>query len=403
MTAIKPLKDTKIFNKIKVGQNEFSHRVTMVPTTRYRALDDYSPSDLMLQLYDDRTKTPGSFVITEAALASPALGVDPNIPGIWTDSHVQGWKKITDAVHKNGSFIGIQLWSLGRLAQPEPTKKEGYRLIAPSAIYPDEATEKAAKAAGNEIHVPTTEEIEKLIKEDFVRAGKNALAAGFDYIELHGAHGYLIDTFMQSCSNKRTDKYGGSIENRARFALEIIDALIPVVGAHRLAIRLSPWARFQGMMGAIDDVSPVAQFGYFISELQKRAERGQELAYISLVEPRVFGYQPLEYEDFGDNTFVRSIWKGILLRAGNYTYDAPEFHQALADAADDKTLIGFGRYFTSNPDFVERLRNGKELTEYVRELFYAKDNWGYNTFGKYGEKIVFSEERERQRKPQKIA
>lgn len=403
MTAIKPLEDTKIFDKIKVGQNEFSHRVTMVPTTRYRALDDYSPSDLMLQFYNDRTKTPGSFVITEAVLASPAFGVDPNIPGIWADSHVQGWKKITDAVHKNGSYIGIQLWSLGRLAQAEPTKKAGHRMIAPSAIYPDKATEKAAKAAGNEIYVPTTEEIEKLIKEDFVRAGKNALAAGFDYIELHGAHGYLIDTFMQSCSNKRTDKYGGSIENRARFALEIVDALIPIVGAHRLAIRISPWARFQGMKGAADDVSPVAQFGYFISELQKRADRGQELAYISLVEPRVFGYQPLEYDDFGDNNFIRSIWKGILLRAGNYTYDAPDFHQALADAADDKTLIGFGRYFTSNPDFVERLRNGQELTEYVRELFYAKDNWGYNTFVKYGEKTAFSEERERQRKPQKIA
>lgn len=402
MTSVKALANTKVFNNIKVGQNELSHRITMVPTTRFRALDDHSPSDLALRLYDERTKTPGTLVTVEATLASNVFGVYENVPGIWTDEHVKSWKKVTDAVHKNKSFIGVQLWLLGRVADPVATKKEGYPLVAPSNIpYTPEG---GPEAKDVELHVPTTEEIHKWIHEDLVNSAKKAVAAGFDYIEIHGAHGYLVDTFFQSLTNKRTDKYGGSIENRARFALEIIDTLIPIVGAHRLAIRLSPWAKFQGILGADDEVSPVAQFGYVISELQRRANQGNELAYISVVEARVSGnVDVLSDEQFGNNDFIRSIWKGVLLKAGNYTYDAPEFTLAVKDVDDDKTLIGFSRYFTSNPDFVERLRHGDDLRKYERDLFYLKNNWGYNTYTKVGEKTEYVEEEERKRVPQKIS
>lgn len=406
MTSVKPLENTKIFEKIRVGHNDLSHRITMVPTTRVRALPDHSPSDLLLKHYDDRSKTPGTLVTSEATLASPVFGIYENAPGIWTDEQTRSWKKVTDAVHKNKSFIGVQLWLLGRVADPAATKKQGYLLVAPSNIpYQQESGLSLAHSPGDvpSLHVPSAEEIHKWIHEDLVRAAKNALAAGFDYIEVHGAHGYLVDTFLQSVSNKRTDQYGGSIENRARFALEIIDALIPVVGAHRLAIRISPWAKVQGILGADDEVSPVAQFGYLVSELQRRANQGNELAYISVVEPRVSGINDVKVsEQFGSNDFIRSIWKGVVLKAGNFTYDAPNFEQALKDVEDDKTLIGFSRYFTSNPDLVERLRQGHDLRTYERDLFYAKGNWGYNTYTRHNEKSEFVEEEERNRVPQRI-
>ncbi|EEQ40235.1 NADH:flavin oxidoreductase / NADH oxidase family protein [Clavispora lusitaniae] len=402
MVAVKPLKDTEIFKPTKVGNHELSNKIVYAPTTRMRAIADHTPSDLAYKYYDDRTKYPGSLVITEATLMSPKTGLYDRVPGIYTDEHVAGWKKITDKIHANGSKVSMQLWPLGRVADPVATKKAGYPLVAPSLIYPSEEAKKAAEEAGNPIHVLTTEEVEDLVN-DFVHAAKKAVAAGVDYVEVHGAHGYLVDTFFQVSTNKRTDKYGGSIENRARFALEILDRLIEEIGAERVAIRISPWAKFQGILAEEGEVNPVAQFGYFLSELENRARAGKRIAYVSIVEPRVSGVIDVAGEDIqGDNSFVRSVWKGIVIKAGNYTYDAPEFKTLLQDVSDGKTLVAFARYFTSNPDLVQRLHDGADLTPYKRELFYAPSNWGYNTFTNAGETKTFSEEEESKRLPAPI-
>lgn len=399
-----PLKDTKLFQPIKVGNNELSNRIAFVPTTRFRALEDHSPSDLQVEYYKARSQYPGTLIETEATFVSESAGLYPHVPGIYQKSHVQGWKKVNDAIHANKSFSVIQLWNLGRVADPKSLKQAGLTLRGPSAIYPDEAQEKNAIEAGNPIKELTEDEIQDMIYNQYPQAARNALEAGFDYMELHAAHGYLFDQFLQPASNKRTDKYGGSIENRARFLLEVIDNLIPIVGADKLAIRISPWATFQGMEAENDEVHPVTTFSYLLHELQKRANKGNKLAFISVVEPRANGNIDVDVSKYSlqSNSFVGLIWKGIILKAGNYTYDAPEFKTIQQDIQDDRTLIGFSRYFTSNPDLVHRLAEGLELTPYNRDTFYTPANWGYNTWSNYNSADKFDEEVESKRLPKPV-
>lgn len=385
MVSGRALKDTKVFDKIKVGSIELSNKIVFAPTTRNRALPDNIPSDLELQYYDDRSKFPGSLLITEGTIVSPKVGLYSNVPGIFTDAQTKSWKVITDKVHANKSFIAVQLWGLGRVADPKLAKKNGLPLVAPSAFFHDDEAKAAAEAVGTELHELSEEEVKALIFEDYDRAAKNAIKAGFDVVELHNAHGYLLDTFIQLATNKRTDKYGGSIENRARFSLELIDHLISTIGAEKLAVRISPWAKFQGMKAEEDDVHPITTFSYFVNELEKRAKQGNRLAYLSIVEPRVQGNVSVDVgQQVGDNSFIKNIWKGVILKAGNYTYDAPEFKTIVEDVEDDRTLIGFSRYYISNPDLVQRLHDGNQLTPYDRGVFYNLNNWGYNTYATYG-------------------
>lgn len=399
MVAIRALKDTEVFTPIKVGTHTLSTKIVFAPTTRFRVLETHVISDLTAQYYDDRSKYPGTLIISEGTCPSPRFGLFERVPGIYNDEQVQAWRKITDKIHSNGSFAAIQLWSLGRVADPVYTKKSGFQLVAPTAVYYSEESEKAAEAAGNELHGLSTQEVEESVQE-FVKAGKNSVAAGFDYVEVHACHGYFVDQFFNPSSNTRTDKYGGSIENRARFALEIVDGLISAIGADKVAIKLAPWGKFQGMKAEGEDVSSVVQVSYFLDELQKRANAGKELAYVAIVEPRVSGLSDIDIADqFGNNSFVRSIWKGVWMRAGNYTYDAPEFKTALDDVKDCKTLIAFSRYFTSNPDFIQRLRDGTDLTPYDRKTFYTSTNWGYNTFNVSGASVVFDEAAEKLKLP----
>ncbi|ODV80811.1 NADH:flavin oxidoreductase/NADH oxidase [Suhomyces tanzawaensis NRRL Y-17324] len=394
---ISPLKDTEVFNPIKVGKNQLQHKIVYAPTTRTRALDDHSPSDLIVDYYDDRSKTKGSFLIAEATFVSPqAVGIS-NAPGIWTDRHVKAWKAITDKVHQNGSFIGVQAIFVGRAARPAIIKAAGQEILSPSAIFPSEESKKNAEEAGVRLRSLTEEEIHRYIYEDFTNAAKKSIEAGFDYFELHGAHGFLLDSFLHPSSNKRTDKYGGSIENRARFLLELIDHLSEVIGADKLAIRISPWANYNGIKAEKEEVHPIVTLGYLLHELQKRANEGKELAYISIVEPRLrLGQEGEEPEEgqVGTNDFVGQIWKGVILKSGNYTYDAPDFQTLRADLADKRTLVGFSRYFTSNPDLVDRLYHGHSLEPYSRETFYGQNNWGYNTFNSFGKDTVYDKETE---------
>lgn len=394
------LKSTQLFQPIKIGKNTLSHRAVFAPSTRFRALPDHTPLDLQLEYYDKRSRFPGTLVITEGVLPSPSTGIDAKVPGIYTEKHIQEWSKITAKVHENNSFAAMQLWGLGRGADPAQSKKEGVKYRGVSALYHSKDAETAAKKADNELQAYTTEEVEQLVR-DFVKAGENAVKAGFDYAEFHGATGYLINQFFESSANKRTDKYGGSIENRARFALELIDGLSAAIGPEKVAIRISPWLKYTGMKAEEDDIHPIATFGYFLGELQKRADKGKEIAYVSLIEPRIPGMLSNE-DEFGSNAFAKSIWKGKLIRSGNYTYDVPEFKQLLEDIDDDRTLAGFSRYFLSNPDLVYKLRDGGELEHYDRKTFYTSTNWGYNTWNGWGETVEYDMKTEKARRPAPI-
>ncbi|KRZ98344.1 uncharacterized protein AC631_05897, partial [Debaryomyces fabryi] len=214
---ITSLKNTDLFKSVKVGEHTLSNKVVYPPTTRMRALDDHTPSDLELEYYGERSKYPGSLLIAEATYVAEQAGLNDSIPaewnsepagyvpGIWNEEHVKGWKKITDKVHENGSFISSQFWFLGRVGDPQLLNDRGLDYVAPSAIYPDEDFKKKSEAAGNPLRALTEKEIHDLIYITYTSAAKNAIAAGFDYIELHAAHGYLLDQFLQPAGNERTD------------------------------------------------------------------------------------------------------------------------------------------------------------------------------------------------------
>ncbi|EDK41660.1 hypothetical protein PGUG_05758 [Meyerozyma guilliermondii ATCC 6260] len=401
---ISPLGDTKMFKPIKVGKNTLNHRVFFCPATRTRSLEDHTPSNLAVRYYDERTKFPGSLVVSEGTFPFAEAGLMEGVPGIWTERHTKAWKEIVKKVHDNKSFISLQLWNLGRAGgDPAYMKKSGVPLVGPSAIYDCDQNRQQAEEAGNPLRALTEQEIKDQIYKQYDKAAKNAVEAGFDYIELHGAHGYLLHQFIESASNQRTDEYGGSIENRARFVLELVDHMISIVGADKLGIRLSPWATFQGMPSIHGEIHPLTTYSYILHELEKRAEKGNRLAYVSLVEPRVNGNLDVDkQEQVGSNDFVEDVWKGTILKAGNYTYDAPHFTHAINDLENDRTLVGFARYNISNPDLVYRLKNGWELNPYDRSTFYGRDDLGYNTYPTHDETKRDGEEAKK-RKPEPIA
>lgn len=274
--------NTKLFTPIKVGSTELDHRVAMAPLTRFRADKNHVPTDVMTQYYAQRAVVPGTLIISEATFISAKAGGYPNIPGLWSDAQLAAWKKITDAVHAKGSKMFVQLWFLGRAGHPDPVGSGGalpdedfdyeHDFVSSSDIkmYPEGPSPR-----------PMTEEEIWATIGDYATAAKNAVEkGGFDGVEIHGAHGYLIDQFTQDTCNKRTDQWGGSIENRSRFALEVTKAVVKAVGKEKTGIRLSPWAQFQGMRMA----DPIPQFSYLIHEL-----RELDLAFLHIVEPRVSG------------------------------------------------------------------------------------------------------------------
>lgn len=274
--------NTKLFTPLKVGETQLDHRVVMAPLTRFRADVDHVPTDPMVQYYAQRAVVPGTLLISEATYISSKAGGYPNIPGLWTDAQLAGWKRVTDAVHKKGSKMYVQLWHLGRAAFPDPVGSGGALADEAFDFKNDfvSASDVQMYPEGPSPRPLTEEEIWATIN-DYATAAKNAVEkGGFDGVEIHGAHGYLIDQFTQEGSNKRTDQWGGSIENRARFALEVAKAVIKAVGKERVGIRLSPWAKFQIVRMA----DPIPQFSYLIHQL-----RELDLAFLHLVEPRVSG------------------------------------------------------------------------------------------------------------------
>ena len=337
---------------------DVKHRIAMAPLTRLRASDDRVPVPMMKDYYSQRASMPGTLIITEGTVISPsASGGFANTPGIWSKDQVAACKIITDEVHRKGSFIFCQLFAMGRAADVEVARSEGVSIVGPSAI----ALEESAPIP----RAMTLEEIKQTIQE-FATASKNAIDAGFDGVECHGANGYLADQFIQDVSNKRDDEYGGSVENRSRFINDIMEAVVDAVGPERVGLRLSPWSVFQGMR--MDN--PIPQF----TDVIEKASR-LNLAYLHLVESRIAGAEDAEGNERLD--FAYKLWNGPLLVAGGFKLaDA----QKLVDEEypDKDIVVVFGRYFIANPDLVFRIREGLDLNAYERKTFYtSKSAVGY--------------------------
>ncbi|MFJ3484392.1 alkene reductase [Pseudomonas sp. NPDC090202] len=368
---------SKLHSPVNVGPYTFEHRVVLAPLTRMRAEEGARPGPLMAEYYAQRT-SPGALLIGEATIAAANGNGYLGAPGLFDDSQIAGWKLVTDAVHAKGGKIFLQLYHAGRQSNVD-VQPEGSIPVGPSEVP------HGGVAYTTEGWVPNTpnraltiEEIAGLV-ESFRSAAERGLKAGFDGVELHGANGYLVDQFLQDNSNKRTDVYGGSFENRARFLLQVTDALISVWGHERVAVRLGP----SGTWGDMGDSDPQSLFSYVAQQLAPL-----NLAYLHLIEPRILG----NVEDENANPapiaaqLIRQHYTGVIIAAGG-------FDGASAEAilqAGDADLVAFGRHFIANPDLPKRLRDGLPLNAYDRPTFFGGTEVGYTDYAFYEEEAAIA-------------
>lgn len=351
-----------LYSKAALGLMTLQNHLVMAPMTRSRATDNI-PNTLMLEYYAQRATA--GLIVTEGTSPSPnGLGY-PRIPGIFSPVQVEGWKPITDAVGTRGAKIFVQLMHCGRISHPL-NLPEGAHMLAPSAVTA--AGEMYTDAEGMKPHpIPqamTEEDIKTTIAE-FVLAAKNAVTAGFDGIELHSANGYLLEQFIRPNTNQRTDSYGGPIENRARFVLQVTEAVIDAIGKDKVGIRLSPFGVFNDMP-LYDGME--TDYTYLAEQLNLC-----KLAYIHLVDHSLMGMPPVP--DTIKETF-RRLFKGTLILSGGY--DAERSEKDLAAGKCD--LIAVGRPFLANPDLVNRWKTGTTVNDPDMETFYTPGPKGYTDY-----------------------
>ena len=351
---------TDLFSPVEVGPLRLPNRVVMAPLTRSRAAPGNAPTQLNALYYAQRASA--GLIIAEATQIVPEGQGYISTPGIHSREQIEGWKCVTKAVHVAGGHIVLQLWHVGRISHPS-FQPGGTLPVAPSAIRPKG---QAFTAKGFE-PIPTPRALETAeipgIVEKYSQAARNALAAGFDGVEVHAANGYLIDQFLRDQTNKRTDGYGGSIENRSRFLMEVVDAVSAVTGAERTGVRISP----QNGQNDISDSEPQALFNYVAGRLS-----GRGLAYLHIIEGDTGGVPvpPFDY------TMLKQLFGGIVI--ANNGFDKIRANEAIAQGRAD--LIAFGKPFISNPDLVIRLLLDAPLTPPNRETFYGGAEQGYTDY-----------------------
>jgi len=345
---------TTLFDPIKIGDLELANRVIMAPLTRCRAEPGRVPGDLIAAYYAQRADA--GLIISEATSVTP-MGVGyPDTPGIWSAEQVQGWKKVTDAVHAKGGKIVLQLWHVGRIS--DPIYLDGQLPVAPTAIKP--AGHVSLVRPMKDYETPRALETGEIadIVEAYRKGAENAREAGFDGVEIHGANGYLLDQFLQDSTNRRTDQYGGSLENRARLLLEVTDAAISVWGPGRVGVHLAPRADSHDM----GDSNRAETFGHVARELGKRG-----IAFICTREKA--GEDSLGPQ-------LKQIFGGVYIANERFTKE-----QANAWIGEGKAdAVAFGIPYIANPDLVQRLRQDAPLNEPRPELFYAKGAEGYTDY-----------------------
>ena len=347
-----------LFSPASVGHLALPQRFVMAPMTRNRALPSLAPGPQAALYYAQRASA--GLIVTEATQVSDSAAGYVFTPGLYSPEQIAGWRSVTDAVHAAGGRIVVQLWHTGRISH--------------SVMRPDGSTPVSASAIAAEGQVitydgpkdfptPRALEVDEIrgIVDDFARAARNAVGAGFDGIEIHAANGYLVDQFLRDGANRRTDAYGGSIANRARFLLEVVDATRAAIGSHRVGVRISPTSPFNSM----SDSDPVALTRYVAQQLDAR-----QVMYLHVLEmpagEDVAAVRPL-------TAVAREAFAGVLIANAGHTSDSAEAVLARGDA----DLVAFGVPFLATPDFVERTRDGVALNEPHRGSFYGGTERGY--------------------------
>ncbi len=329
-----------------------NNRILMAPLTRCMADDELVPTQAMADYYARRAEA--GLIISEAVIIRPDGQGYPNTPGLFSQPQIEAWQRVTSAVHNNGGKIFAQLWHTGRVAHPYFYGKgdDNAAVMAPSAIAVEGSVPRMRELTYKTPKAVTVEEINLLVS-DYAQAAKNAIAAGFDGVEIHGANGYLIDQFLHHDSNRRTDDYGGSSENMSRFALQVVDAIIDQVGNDRTALRVSPGAYFN----IAGDSRDREVFDYLLPELEKR-----NLAFLHI---GIFD-DSMEFDYLGGraSSYVRANYNKTLVGVGSYSAET-------ASSAIDNNkfdLIAIGRPFIANPDYVAKIRNNEPLVNYSEDM-----------------------------------
>ena len=351
-----------LFQPIHAGPFELSNRIVMAPLTRSRAGQGDAPVPMNAVYYGQRASA--GLIISEASQISQQGKGYAFTPGIYTDEQVAGWKLVTNAVHAKGGHIFCQLWHVGRISHPD-LQPEHALPVSASAVKPD--GEAFTETGMKPFLVPRALGIEELpgIIQQYVHAAECAKRAGFDGVEIHSANGYLLDQFLRDGTNKRTDGYGGSIENRTRLALEVVEAVSGVWGGNRTGIRISPVTPH---MGGIADSNPQALFNHLVKNLNRF-----NLLYLHVIEGETRGAR--DYCEF-DFTALRKLFNGLYMANNGYTKEL-----AIQTLKEDRAdLICFGRPFISNPDLVERLRTGAPLNPLDETTLYGGNEHGYTDY-----------------------
>ena len=352
-----------LFSPVRIGALELPHRVFMAPLTRCRASEGNVPNAMNVEYYQQRASA--GLIISEATSVSPRGHGYPNTPGIYTAAQAEGWKKITEAVHAQGGHIFLQLWHVGRISHPS-YQPNGELPVAPSAIKP--RGQVFTGTAMMDYEVPRaleTSEIPGIIAE-YEHGARLAKEAGFDGVEIHNANGYLPDQFLRDGTNQRTDSYGGSVENRARFTLEITEAVVGVWGADRVGIRFSPAGVFNDMR----DSDPLATFSHVLKELSRFSLAYAHITEVTaqdLAHGAVSGVGPRE---------LRASFNGPIITAGGFTSETAT--AAIAEGWAD--AVAFGQLFIANPDLPARFKQGSPLNVPDEATFYAPGAKGYTDY-----------------------
>jgi N-ethylmaleimide reductase len=367
-----------LFTPVQIGANFLKHRVVLPPMSRLRAIwPSAVPSDLMFDFYTQRASD-GGLIMTEANAVSPIGRAYHTGPGIYSDEQVIAWKRITEAVHAKGGVFFMQFTHSGRATGTDITEVAPITASIDSSFW---ANENIVVSTPNGFKLPSphraleTDEVSSIV-DQFRVAAENAKRAGFDGIEILAGNGHLVEQFLHDSTNRREDRYGGSIENRARFLVEILDAVTEVWGADRVGVRLSPSSVFNGM----GDSNSRALYAYIARRLNEFG-----LAYLHIIEPRISGADTIDAASAPVAAIhLREIFKGPIIAAGAFEPDTAE--EAVASGV--ATLIAIGRPFTSNPDLPKRIELGLPLTPYDRNTFYAFDAKGYTDFPEFEHSIA---------------
>lgn len=351
-----------LFNPLELGRYTLSNRILMAPLTRGRANDKGVPQAISADYYSQRA-TAGLIIAEATAISKQGRGW-MNSPGIFNQDQVAGWRQIADAVHQKQGRIFVQLWHMGAAVHPDFMGGDAPVSASKVTLQGALMTPQGRDRAFTEARELSKTEIQ-LIVQDFVKAAENAIEAGLDGVEIHAANSFLIDQFIKDASNQRNDEYGGSLDNRLRFMLEVVEAVSQAIGSDRVGIRLSPMSQ----VWSLADSNPEATYLRAAEKLNKF-----NLAYLHLLEPR-----PEDETSLYLTPKIRALYQGVLIANGGYQADSA--NQIIGQESVD--AVAFGQAFIANPDLVERLNKGFDLNKPKTEFFYSNDAKGYSDYPEF--------------------